>query len=67
MMFEQESLVPTLQHAYDRGYAAGLKREADLLAAIDRVLALHVNNGIDERCKECGYTWPCETVRAVEG
>jgi hypothetical protein len=43
----------------------GDRKAEDLLAALDRVLALHV---ADEKnlCDECFQDWPCETVRALD-
>lgn len=41
-----------------------------LLTALEKVLELHFpqfdNPGIDW-CWECDKTWPCDTVRAIEG
>ena len=76
MTFEQVPLVPTLQHAYDRGYAAGLKREADLLTALDELTAENKELKLDlaaaehyttddltspaRLCVKCRCPWPCE-------
>ena len=39
---------------------------APLLAALDRVRALHQKNLIND-CMTCATDWPCPTIRAVEG
>ena len=42
----------------------------DLVAALKRVLALHVpiEDGLDKGfCCHCGFSFPCRTVRAVSG
>lgn len=39
------------------------------LATIERVRALHAVDDYDcdtQWCRECGYSWPCATVRAIE-
>lgn len=45
------------------------RRIATLNTAIQRVLAMHAqgDNGWSEWCNECGYRWPCPTVKALDG
>lgn len=38
-----------------------------LLAAVENVLTLHVYrlDGTVNECENCGYLWPCPTVKAL--
>lgn len=39
-----------------------------LLAAIQRVRELHIQESeITTFCKECSYTYPCPTIKALDG
>ena len=40
----------------------------EMSKAIQRVRELHIQETeISEFCKECSYTYPCPTIKALEG
>lgn len=62
----------TVRWAYRLGVDAGAAAVPALVAAVERVQALHTPSispsisATDQYCDACTYPWPCETIQALE-
>lgn len=79
MYFEPDASYPeygndTVRWAYRLGHEAGGAELPALVAAVERVQALHTQNygrnlatqKFETYCEHCNTAWPCETIRALE-
>jgi hypothetical protein len=64
--YERGAMKPTARELLDIGAQHGDSVPSELASRVEKVLALH-REDVGNRCMACGYSWPCPTVRILNG
>ena len=56
-----------LIESIEQGYVAPTHGYDVLAARVEKVLALHVQGIVRKECRQCGFLWPCSTVKILDG